>query len=75
MKVHVANIATAGGRVRETNLSIQIRSIEVDLTTVFVDDITRRLDAVLEHTKGRWVCDLRNGVRLGNDVVRKRCSP
>ena len=69
MKVHVTNIATAGGRVRKTNLSIQIRSVEVNLTTVFVYDIARCLDTVLEHTEGGWVCDLRNRVKPGNDVV------
>ena len=59
MKVHVTNIATTCGRVRETNLSIQIRTIEVDLTTILVDDIARHLDAVLEYAESRWVCDLR----------------
>ena len=59
MKVHVTNIATTGGRVRETNLSVQVRTIEVDLTTILVGDVARYLDAVLEHTESRWVCDLR----------------
>ena len=59
MKVHVTNITAAGGRIRETDLSIQIRTIEVDLTTILVDDIARRLDAVLEHAEGRWVRYLR----------------
>jgi len=75
MKVHVTNVATAGGRVRETNLSIQIRSIEINLTTVFVDDITRCLDAVLEHTKGRRVCDLKNSETGKGCCSQKRCSP
>ena len=59
----MADVATACCRVRETNLSIQIRSIEVDLTTVFVDDVARHLDTVLEHTESGWVCDLGNRVR------------
>ena len=76
MKVHMANIATAGGRVREANLSIQIRSIEINLTTVFVDDVTRCLDTVLEHTEGRRICDLRKKSETGQGCCsRKRCSP
>ena len=65
----MANVATASGRVRETDLSIQIRSIEVDLTAVCVDNITRFLDAVLEHTEGRWVCDLGYKLRPGTNVI------
>lgn len=69
VKVHVANVTAAGGRVRETDLSIQIRSVKVDLTTVLMDYIARLLDAVLEHTEGRWVCDLGNKMGSGTNVV------
>jgi hypothetical protein len=69
VKVHMANITAAGGRVREANLSIQIRSIEVYLTTVCVDDITCLLDAVLEYTEGRWVCDLGDEISPGTSDV------
>ena len=69
VKVHMTNITTAGGRVGEADLSIQIRSVEVDLTTVTMDDVARLPDAVLEHAKCRWVCDLRNEIRLGTNAV------
>ena len=71
VKVHMTNIATAGGRVCETNLSIQICPVEVNLTTVLVDDIARLLDAVLEHTEGRWVRDLGEKIRPRTKVVFK----
>ena len=59
VKVHVADITTAGSRICETNLGIQIRSVEIDLTTILMDDIARLLDAVLKHAVSRWVRDLR----------------
>ena len=61
MKVHMTNIAATGSRVRETDLGIQICTIEINLTTVFMDDIACCLDAVLKHAEGRWVRDLRKG--------------
>jgi hypothetical protein len=80
MKVHMANVTTASSGVRETNLSIQIRSVEIDLTTIFMDDIASFLDAVLEHAEGRWVCDLGNKIRpetnvaLGGDADHESCE-
>jgi hypothetical protein len=69
VEVHVANITTTSGRVRETNLCIQVRSVEVDLTTVLMDDIARLLDAILKHTVGRWVRDLGDDVRPGSRAL------
>ena len=69
MKVHMTNITTAGGRVRQTNLSIQIRSVEIHLATICVDDIACLLDAVLEYAEGRWVCDLGDEIRPGTSAV------
>ena len=65
----MTNIAAASGRVCETNLSIQICSVEVYLAAVFMDDIARLLDAVLEHTEGRRVCDLGNKMKPGTSIV------
>lgn len=65
MKVHVAHVTTASCRVRKTNLGIQIRSVEVDLSTICVDNIARLLNAVLEHTVGGWVCNLGDDIRPG----------
>lgn len=76
----MANITAACGRVRETNLGIQIRSVEVDLTTILMDDIARLLDAVLKHTVGGWVRDLGDKIRPGtndaheNDGHHERCK-
>ena len=72
VKVHVAYITTTSCGVRETNLGIQIRSVEVDLSTICVDNIARLLDAVLEHTISGWVCDLRNKVRPGTRAVSRK---
>jgi hypothetical protein len=69
VKVHMTNIAAASGRVRETNLSIQVCSVEVYLAAVFMDDIARLLDAVLKHTEGRRVCDLGNKMKPGTGIV------
>ena len=69
VKVHMTNIAAASGRVRETNLSIQVCSVEVYLASVFMDDIARLLDAVLKHTESRRVCDLGNKMKPGTSVV------
>lgn len=71
MKVHMANVTTAGGRVRKANLSIQIRPVEVDLAAVGMNYITRLLDAIFEHTKGRWVRDLGNCIRSGAGDIFK----
>ena len=65
----MANVATTGGRVREADLSIQIRSVEVYLATVPMDDVTRLPDAVLEHAKCRWIRDLGNEVRPRTNAV------
>jgi len=69
VKIHMANITTASGRICETNLSIQIRSIKVYLTTILMDNLARLLNAVLKHTKGRRVCDLGNKMRVGTSVI------
>lgn len=58
VKVHVTDITAAGSRVCETNLGVQICSVEIDLTTIFVDDITRLLDTVLKYAVSRRVSDL-----------------
>lgn len=70
----MTNITTAGGRVGEADLSIQIRSVEVDLTTVTMDDVARLPDAVLEHAKCRWIRDLGNEIRLGTNAVLMGCA-
>ena len=47
VQVHVADITTAGRRVGEANLSVQVGTIQVHLTPVFVDDLAsleRRLE-------------------------------
>jgi hypothetical protein len=58
VKIHVTDITAAGGGVCETNLGIQICSVEIDLTTILMDDIARLLDAVFKHTVSRRVGDL-----------------
>ena len=54
----MANITAAGGRVRETNLSVQIRPVEINLTAVLMDDIARLLNTILKYAKGGRVCNL-----------------
>ena len=41
VEVHVADIASTGRRVRETDLGVQVRTVEVDLAAVLVDDVAR----------------------------------
>lgn len=72
MKVHVTDITATCGRIRKTNLGIQICSIEVDLTAILMDDTARLLDAVLKHAVGRWVRDLGDKVGLGTNIVSER---
>ena len=68
VKVHMANITPTCGRVCETNLGIQIRSVEINLTTILVDNIARLLDTVLEHAVSRWVCNLGDRMRPGTNA-------
>ena len=41
VKIHVANITAAGGRVGQTDLGVQIGTIQVDLAAVIMDDLAR----------------------------------
>ena len=54
----MTDITATSSRICETNLGVQICSVEIDLTTIFMDDVARLFDAVLKHTVGRWVRDL-----------------
>lgn len=57
VEIEMANISTARSRVGKTDLSVEVGTVEVDLTAVLVDDLARVLDTTLEHTKGRGVGD------------------
>ena len=61
VEVQVADIATTGRRVRETNLSVQIGTIQIHLTAVVVDDLASILDTGLEDAEGRGVGDHESG--------------
>jgi hypothetical protein len=58
VKVEMTHVTAAHSRVREANLSVQVRTVKIDLATILVDYLARFLDAVLEHTKRRRVCNL-----------------
>ena len=39
VKIHVADVSATGCRVCEANLGVQVRTIEVDLATILVDNL------------------------------------
>ena len=55
----MADITTADGRVRQTDLRIEVGTVQIDLTPVVVDDLARVLHTVLENSERRRVGDLR----------------
>lgn len=63
MEVHVTDITTTDSRIRESDLGIQIRSVEIDLTAILMYDVARFLHTVFKHAVSRWVRDLRDNVR------------
>lgn len=58
VQVHVADITTAYSGIGQTDLGIEVGTIQVHLTTVVMDDLTSILYTMLEDTKGRGVRDL-----------------
>ena len=62
VKIHVANITTAGSRVGQTNLCVEVGTVEVNLTAVVVDDIASVLDTRLKHSESRGIGDLVGGL-------------
>ena len=52
VEVHVANIATACSRVCKADLSIEIGTVEIDLTTVLMNDLAGCLNTVFKDTEG-----------------------
>lgn len=65
MKVHVTDIATAGSRVCETDLGVQVCSVEVNLTTILMNYIASLFDTVFKHTESGWIRNLEDKLRLG----------
>ena len=59
MQVHVADVTAADGRVCQTDLRIEVGTVQIDLTPVIVDDLARVLHTVLENSERRRVGDLR----------------
>lgn len=41
VKIHMANVTAAGSRVGQTDLSVQVGTVQVDLTAVIVNDLAR----------------------------------
>lgn len=58
MEVHVADIAAARRWIRQAYLCIQIRAVQVDLTTILVDNLACILDYILKYSICRWIGDL-----------------
>lgn len=54
----MAHISTTDGRIRQTNLGIQVRTIQVHLSTVLMDYFACIYDAIFKDTKRRRVRDL-----------------
>lgn len=62
----MTHISTTRGGIRQSNLSIQVCTIQVHLTTVLVDNLARIRNAIFEHTERRRVGDLWNVIRLAD---------
>ena len=58
MEVHVADIASTRSRVCKADLSVEVRTIKVNLTAVLVKDFASILNSVLKDTERRRVRDL-----------------
>ncbi|MCY1378787.1 hypothetical protein D9M69_664500 [compost metagenome] len=62
VQVHMANVSANIARTSETNERIEVCTVEIDLTTIVVDDFAESLDAFFEHAVGG---------RIGNHEGRK----
>ena len=58
VQVHVADVTAADRRVCQTNLGVEVRAVQIDLSAIFVNDLTRVLHTVLENSEGRRVRNL-----------------
>jgi len=58
VQVQVADITTTSSRISQSNLSIQVGAIQIDLSTIVVNYLTSILDAFFKDTKGRWIGNL-----------------
>src|SRR5436305_7266855 len=56
VKVQVAHVCADESRVGETHLCVQIRPIHIDLTTMFMDNITNLFDLGFEDSECAGVC-------------------
>lgn len=51
MQVEVTNVSATNKRIGQTDLSVQVGTIQVNLTAILVNDVTGLLHAILEHAK------------------------
>jgi hypothetical protein len=58
VEVKMAHVTSADSWVRQTYLSVQVGTVQVNLTAVVVDDLAGLLYAILEHSKCGRVGDL-----------------
>ncbi len=57
VQVHVTDVSANVARTGEPNQRIEVRTVEIDLTAIFMDDFAERLDAFFEHAIGRRIGD------------------
>src|SRR5271155_5581204 len=57
VKIQVADISSDLTRITQTDLSIKVGAIHINLTTMVVDDLTHCLDMRFKYSKCTRVCD------------------
>lgn len=65
MKIQVAYVSTDQTWGGKTKLSVHVRTIHVNLTTIPVDRVAAILDRAFEYTMGRWVSNHDTGEFFG----------
>jgi len=60
VEVEMAHVSTTSGGIRQPNLSIQVCTIQVHLSTVLMNNLACLCNTIFEYTKCRRVRDLGN---------------
>lgn len=58
VEVEMAHISTTNSRIRQSNLGIQVGTIQIHLSAVLVDNLACICNAIFKYTKRRGVRDL-----------------